>query len=269
MGLFGLIKKQFVNVIEWTEEENGIISFRFPLKDEEIQNGAQLTVRDTQVVLFVNEGQLADIFEPGRHILTTNTLPVLTSIKNWDKGFKSPFKSDIYFFSIRDQLNQRWGTSNPISVRDKEFGPIGLRAHGTYSYKLRNPKTFYKKISGTTDKYSTEDLEGQLRSTILTSLASYFGSTSISFVDMAGNQTKFSETLKGILSPGFSDYGLDLKTFYVQSLNLPEEIQSRIDKMGSEEDPTDKLTKLHDLLQKGVITQSEFDQKKSELLKKI
>jgi len=329
MGLFSLFKKQFIDVIEWTENENGILSFCYPMEDKEIQNGAQLTVRDTQLALFVNEGEVADLFEPGRHTLTTKTLPMLTSLKHWDKLFQSPFKSEVFFFSTREQIDQRWGTPNAIVIRDKDFGPIRLRAHGVYSYKIKNPTIFFKKISGTKEIFTTQELEGQLRSMILTSMASFFGSSHVAFVDMAANQSKFSEMLKEALSQSFSDYGLKLESFLVQSISLPEELQGHLDKMasmkmvgdmkqyahfqaadsisaaaqneggaagagaglgagmaigqvmtsalggqntgggGAAEDPVAKIGKLHELLTKGVITQAEFDAKKTELLKKI
>lgn len=233
MGLFDFIKKQFIDVIQWTEQENGVLAYRFPMQDMEIQNGAQLTVRDSQVALFVNEGEVADIFEPGLHTLTTKTLPIMTSLNNWDKLFQSPFKSDVYFYSTRDQLDQRWGTPTPITIRDKEFGPIRLRAHGTFSYKIKNPKIFYKRVSGTRERYTASELEGQLRAAILTTLASFFGRAEVGFVDMAANQTQFSETLKEALVEPFADLGLQLQSFYVQSISLPEEIQAHLDKSAS------------------------------------
>lgn len=233
MGIFDFIKKQFIDVIDWTESEDGVLAYRYPMQDREIQNGAKLTVRETQVALFVNEGEAADLFTPGLHTLTTNTLPVLTALQNWDKAFKSPFKSDIYFFSTREQLNQKWGTPTPITVRDKDYGPIQLRSHGAFSYKIKTPQTFFKKVSGTRDIYTTEELGGQLRATILTSLATFFGSAQIGFLDMAANQTKFSETLKEVLTAPFAAYGLSLETFYVQSISLPEEVQKYFDKASS------------------------------------
>jgi membrane protease subunit (stomatin/prohibitin family) len=332
MGLFDLFKKQFIDVIEWTEDSEGTLAYRYPMADQEIQNGAQLTVRDSQVALFVNEGEVADVFEPGRHVLTTKTLPILTSLKHWDKLFQSPFKSDVYFFSTRDQIDQRWGTANPITIRDKEFGAIRIRAHGTFTFKIKNPKVFYKRLSGTRERYTTAELDNQLRSMILTSLSTFFGSAELSFIDMAGNQTKFSETLKTALSIPFTEYGLALQSFFVQSISLPEELQGALDKAasmrmvgdlrkyaqfqsadsistaaantggaagigagmgagmaigntmsqafsgggtsggsgpGGSEDPIATLGKLHELLTKGVISQAEFDAKKSELLKKV
>lgn len=233
MGLFDIFSKQFIDVIEWTEDSNGVLAYRFPTIDREIQNGAKLTVRDTQVALFVHKGQVADIFEPGLHTLTTENLPVLSSLQNWDKMFKSPFKSEVYFFSTRDQLDQRWGTQTPIALRDKDFGNIRLRTHGTFSFRLRQPKLFYQKVSGTREAYTTDELAGQLRSMTLANLGAFFGGSQVSFLDMASNQMKFSETLKNAMAPAFEDYGLELKTFFVQSISLPEELQAYLDKNAS------------------------------------
>jgi membrane protease subunit (stomatin/prohibitin family) len=229
MGILSFAKKQFIDVIDWTETSDGVLAYQYPMADREIRNGAQLTVRESQIALFVNEGEIADLFEPGLHTLETKNLPVLTTLRNWDKLFRSPFKSDVYFFSTRDQLNQKWGTATPVVIRDKEFGPIRVRAYGTYSYRIKNPKVFYQKVSGTRDLYTTEDLEDQLRSAILTSIAAFFGSAVVSFVDMAANQEKFSQTLKDVLTITFAVYGLQLQGFFVQSISLPEELQKHLD----------------------------------------
>lgn len=231
MGLFDLFKKQFIDVIDWTESSDGVLAYRYPVADREIQNGAQLTVRESQYALFVNEGEIADLFGPGRYTLNTKTLPVMTSLKNWDKLFASPFKSDIYFFSAREQIDQRWGTSTPVTIRDKDFGPIRIRAHGTFSYKVKNPQVFYKKLSGTREIYTTEDLGGQLRSAILTNFSTLFGAPSVAFVDMASNQVKFSETIAQAMLMPFNDYGLQLTGFLVQSISLPDTLQEKFDKM--------------------------------------
>jgi membrane protease subunit (stomatin/prohibitin family) len=231
MGLFGLFKKQLVDVIDWTDDTPGVLAIRFPMQDREIQNGAQLTVRDTQLALLVNEGQVADVFEAGLHTLATRNLPVLTNLKNWDKGFQSPFKSDLFFFSTREQLDQRWGTPNAIVIKDKQFGPLRIRAHGTYSYRVKNPRVFFAKVSATDDVFTTQQMEGQLRAAILTHLASFLGKSEISFVDMAANQIEFSNFLKGALAQMFSDYGLSLESFFVQSVSLPEELQGHLDKV--------------------------------------
>jgi membrane protease subunit (stomatin/prohibitin family) len=231
--MFDIFKKQFIDVIEWTEENNGTLAYRFPTIDKEIQTGAQLTVRDSQMAVFVNEGNIADVFAPGRYKLNTKTLPILTTLLNWDKAFQSPFKSDVYFFSTREQIDQRWGTQTPITVRDKEFGVLRLRAFGTYSYKIEEPSTFYQKISGTREAYTVSELDGQLRSQIITFLASKFGKSAIPFLDMAANQVEFSQQLKNELDQSFWTYGLRLTSFLVQSITLPEELQQYLDKQSS------------------------------------
>lgn len=230
MGLFDAFKKQFIDVIQWNEETPGTLSWRFPIIDQEIQNGAQLTVREGQHAVFLNEGKFADAFGPGLHTLNTKAIPILTSIYNWDKAFEGPYKADVYFFSLRDQVDRMWGTTNPITIRDQEFGHIRLRAHGTYSYALKDTKVFFKRIMGNRETYNSEELEGQLRSMILTSMSSYFGQSGISFLDMAANQEQFSAKLKEELLDDFEQYGLELKSFYVQNLSLPEELQEYLDK---------------------------------------
>lgn len=224
-------KKQFIDVIEWVENEDGVLAYRFPMQDQEIQSGAQLTVRDSQMALFVNEGQIADIFQPGRFTLTTQTLPVLTNLKNWDKMFQSPFKSDVYFFSTREQIDQRWGTQAPITIRDKSFGAIQLRAHGSYSYTIEDPRVFYQKISGSKSTYLVEELEGQLRAMVITALPSVLGRSEVDFVDFAASQVEFSKRLQDGLVGFFADYGLKLNTFFVQSVTLPAELQTHFEKV--------------------------------------
>jgi len=229
MSLRDFISKQFIDVIEWVEPENGILAFRFDMQDREIQNGGKLTVRESQLALFVNEGRIADAFAPGLYTLNTNTLPILTYIMNWDKAFKSPFKSDVYFFSARVQTDQHWGTQNPITIRDKEFGAIRMRAFGIYSYHIADAKTFYTKISGTRDAYHVADLEGQLRNTIIAKMTDTFAVSQIPFLDMAANQGALAEKIKEQVGPCFSDYGLALDTFVVENLSLPEELQKVLD----------------------------------------
>lgn len=231
--MFDLFKKQFIDVIEWTESGNGVLAHRFPTADKEIQTGAQLTVRESQMALFVNEGNVADVFSPGRYTLNTQNLPILTTLMNWDKAFKSPFKSEVYFFSTRDQLDQRWGTQQPIQIRDKEFGVIRLRAFGTFSYRVDEPTTFYQKCSGTKENYTTADLDGQLKSLIVTNIATTLGKAETPFLDMAANQLKLSEALKNDMDLAFFEYGLKLVSFYVQSITLPEELQAYLDKQSS------------------------------------
>lgn len=229
MSLFDFIKKQFIDVIHWTEEEEGVLAYRYPMEDFEIQYGAKLTVRESQMAVFVNEGQVADVFGPGLHTLTTQTLPLLTNLQNWDKLFQSPFKSDIYFFSTRLQLDRKWGTPNPITIRDKDFGMVRLRAFGIYSFQIKDPRLFHTQVSGTRDIYTVEDVDGQLRNTVIGSMTDLFGESGVAFMDMASNQDEFGARLKDKLIPVFARYGLALDSFVVQNLSLPEELQKMLD----------------------------------------
>src|SRR6266478_3244751 len=158
MSLGSFIKKQFIDILQWNEDVDGVLAWRYPMQDFEIQYGGSLTVRESQVAVFVNEGKIADVFGPGMHKLTTQTLPVLTYLKNWDKLFESPFKSDVYFFSTRLQIDQRWGTTQPVTIRDKDFGAVRLRAFGNYSYRIVDPKLSHTEISGTREMYTVSDL---------------------------------------------------------------------------------------------------------------
>lgn len=229
MSLRTFLSKQFIDVIEWVEPEDGILAYRYPMQDREIQNGGKLTVRDSQMAVFVNEGKIADAFGPGLYTLNTQTLPILTYLKNWDKAFQSPFKSDVYFFSTRIQTNQHWGTPNPITIRDKEFGAVRLRGFGIYSYRISDAKTFYSKVSGTRDVYRVEDLEGQLRNTIVGRLTDTFASSNLPFLDMAANQVALSDKIAEQIKPGFAELGLALNNFVVENLSLPDELQKILD----------------------------------------
>jgi membrane protease subunit (stomatin/prohibitin family) len=221
--------KQFIDVIHWTEPGDGILAYRYPMEDMEIQNGGQLTVRDSQAAVFVNQGRIADVFGPGLYTLSTNTLPILTYVLNWDKAFKSPFKSDVYFFSTRLQTNQKWGTAQPITVRDKEFGAVRMRAFGIYSYRISDPKVFYEKVSGTRASYSVPELEGQLRNTIVGRITDMFANAEVNFLDMAAHQQQLGQNMIAAMRPVFADLGLLLETFTVENVSLPEELQKLLD----------------------------------------
>ena len=229
MALMDFIKKQFIDVIQWVEEGDGVLAYRYPMQDFEIQYGAQLTVRDSQMAVFVNEGKVADVFGPGLHKLTTQTLPLLTNLQNWDKLFESPFKSDVYFFSTRLQLDRKWGTPNPITIRDKDFGMVRMRAFGIYSYKIADPGRFYREISGTRESYGVDDLDGQLRNLVVATMTDLFGESGVPFIDMAANQVEFGRAMQDKLTPVFERYGLALDAFAVQNVSLPEELQKILD----------------------------------------
>ncbi len=229
MALMDFIKKQFIDIIEWTEGQDGTLAWRFPMADREIQNGGSLTVRESQVAVFVNEGKVADVFGPGRHTLTTATLPVLTYLKNWDKLFQSPFKSDVYFFSTRQQVDQRWGTTQPVTIRDKDFGAVRLRAFGNYAYRIADAKLFHTEISGTRDTYATSDLDGQLRALMLQHISDAVASSGVAFLDLAANQVEFAKALLDVTAPAFAAIGLKLESVTVQNVSLPEELQKILD----------------------------------------
>ncbi|RZL64989.1 MAG: hypothetical protein EOP81_06250 [Variovorax sp.] len=229
MALMDFIKKQFIDIIQWTESGDGTLAWRFPMAEMEIQNGASLTVRESQMAVFVNEGQVADVFGPGMYKLTTQTLPVLTYLKNWDKLFESPFKSDVYFFSTRQQVDQKWGTPQPITIRDKDFGAVRLRAFGNYSFRIGDPKLFHTEISGTRDIYSVADLDGQLRGLVLQNISNAIASSGLPFLDLAANQIQFAQALAAQLQPEFAKIGIKLENITVQNVSLPEELQKILD----------------------------------------
>jgi membrane protease subunit (stomatin/prohibitin family) len=229
MALMDFIKKQFIDILEWTESGDGTLAWRFPMMDREIQNGASLTVRESQMALFVNEGKVADVFGPGTYKLTTQTLPVLTYLKNWDKLFESPFKSDVYFFSTRQQIDQRWGTPQPVTIRDKDFGAVRLRAFGNYAFRVVEPKLFHTEISGTRDTYTVMELEGQLRGLMLQHISDAVASSGVAFLDLAANQIAFAKALMDAVAPAFTALGLKLESVTMQSVSLPEELQKILD----------------------------------------
>lgn len=229
MGIGDFIKKQFIDVLQWNEDGDGVLAWRYPMQDFEIQYGAKLTVRESQMAVFVNEGKVADVFGPGLHTLNTSTLPLLTYLQNWDKLFESPFKSDVYFFSTRLQLGRKWGTPQPVTVRDKDFGMVRLRAFGMYSYKLADPKKFFTEISGTRDTYTVDDLEMQLRNLVVSTMSSTLGNSAAPFLDMAANLGVMSDAVKAAMTPVFERYGVAIDNFAVESISLPEELQKALD----------------------------------------
>ena len=229
MALMDFVKKQFIDIIEWTEDRDGVLAWRYPMEDREIQNGGSLTVRESQMAVFINEGKVADVFGPGRYTLTTATLPVLTYLRNWDKLFRSPFKSDVYFFSTRQQTDQRWGTQQPVTIRDKDFGAVRLRAFGNYSYRVADPKVFHTEISGTREIYTVVDLDGQLRGLMLQHISDAVGSSGIAFLDLAANLVEFAKALQEATAPAFEKLGLKLEIVTMQSVSLPEELQKILD----------------------------------------
>ena len=229
MALMDFIKKQFIDVLQWTEDGDGVLAWRYPMRDMEIQNGGQLVVRESQMAMFVDEGRVADVFGAGTHKLVTQNIPLLTNLKNWDKLFESPFKSDVYFFSTRQQLDQKWGTPQPITIRDAEFGAVRLRAFGNYAWRIVDPRLFYTEVSGTRESYGTAEVEGQLRGLVLQNISNAIASSGVAFLDLADNQTMFAQALAKTLEPEFAKLGLKVEGVTVQNLSLPDELQKVLD----------------------------------------
>jgi membrane protease subunit (stomatin/prohibitin family) len=230
--MFDFLKKQFVDIIEWLEEP-GQLAWRVPFADQEIQHGAQLTVREGQIAAFVNEGQIADYFGPGLHTLETANLPLLSNLMNWDKGFRSPFKSDVVFLSLKEQQGLKWGTAQPITVRDTEFGALRLRAFGSYSIRVNEAAPFISRVLGTMSGVSVASLEPQLRAAIQTAMATALGGSGIAFLDLAANQQALSDRIKVEVDKAFAQWGLTCLSFYVESVSLPDEVQAHLDKGSS------------------------------------
>jgi membrane protease subunit (stomatin/prohibitin family) len=223
------LDKQLIDVIQWNEPEAEILAYRYPMLDMEIQTGAKLTVRETEMAIFVDQGKIADVFAPGLYTLTTKNLPLLTDLKNWDKGFESPFKSDIYFFSTHLEIDQKWGTSTPITLRDKEFGAVRMRSYGIYSYRIADPRTFFTQISGTRESYFVYDLDDQLRNTIVARMTDIFAASGLSYLDLTANEADLSTRVLTQLKPAFTALGLELTQFTIQNISLPDELQKSLD----------------------------------------
>ncbi|MDZ7592627.1 MAG: SPFH domain-containing protein [Rubrivivax sp.] len=229
MAMTEFIKKQFIDIIEWTEDGQGTLAWRFPMAGNEIQHGASLTVRESQVAIFVDEGRIADVFEPGRYRLATQTLPVLTYLRHWDKLFQSPFKSDVHFFSTRLQLDRRWGTTQPVTIRDTDFGAVRLRAFGNYAFRVADARRFHTEVSGTRQQVTVDDLDGQLRGLLLQHVSDAVAASGVPFLDLAANQVEFAAQLRTAAAGEFARLGLALDSVTVQNLSLPEELQQVLD----------------------------------------
>lgn len=224
----GFFSKQLIDILEW-EQRPGQLAWRFPVEDNEIQYGANLTVREGQHAMFLDNGQLADSFEPGMYELDTMTLPIITALENWDKGFKSPFKSDVTFFSTREITGLKWGTAQPITVRDPEFGAIRIRAFGTYSFRIAEVDRFYTTTFANLAELWVTDIEPQMRSIIATSLAATLGAGDTAFLDLAADQQKLSDKLRQAADNATDQWGIAIPTLFVESLSLPEAVQEAID----------------------------------------
>lgn len=233
MGLFDFITNQFIEVIEWTDQSSDTIIYRFPVANSEIKMGAQLTVRESQVAIFVNEGQIADVFTPGRYELSTQNMPIMTTLKSWKYGFNSPFKAEVYFVNTKQFIDQKWGTVNPIMLRDAEFGMLRLRAFGNYAFRVIDSAKFMKEIFGTSQVFDVESIDGQLKRIIISGLTDLLGEARIPALDLAAKYDEISEQAKLKLQSKFDVYGLQITSLFVENISLPEEVEKMLDKRTS------------------------------------
>lgn len=233
MALWDRIKNELIDIIEWTDDSTNTMVWRFPRHQNEIKNGAQLTVRESQVAVFVNEGKIADVYQPGRVKLETQNMPVLTTIMGWKYGFNSPFKVEVYFVNTKNFTDNKWGTKNPIMLRDAEFGPIRIRAFGTYAIKVIDAGKFIKEIAGTQAHFTTEEVTEQLRNLIVTRFTDAIGESKIPILDLAANYDELSKFISAKINPEFGEYGLEVTKFLVENVSLPPEVETALDKRSS------------------------------------
>lgn len=233
MGIMDFIKSELINVIEWTDSSEDTMVYRFPVHDNEIKMNAQLTVRESQAAIFVNEGQIADVFGPGRYQLTTQNLPLLTTIKSWKYGFDSPFKAEVYFVNTKQFTERKWGTMNPIMMRDSEFGMLRLRAYGIYSFRVTDPAKFMKEIFGTSSEYTVDKLEGQLKRSIISGISDLIAEFDKPALDLAMYYDELSVEAKHKVQDRFDPFGLTIMSLYIENISLPEEVEKVLDQRTS------------------------------------
>jgi len=233
MGLFDKIRGEFIDIIEWTDDSAGTLVYRFERHNNEIKNGAELTVREGQAAVFVDEGRLADVFGPGMYTLETSNLPVLSTLKGWKHGFESPFKAEVYFVSTRQFTDQKWGTKNPVTMRDPEFGPVRVRAFGTYAIRVSDPPTFIKEIVGTDGRFTTAEITDQIRNILVARFSDAMAESGIPVLDMAANYDELGEKLDDRVKDDMAGYGLELRTLLVENISLPESVEQALDKRTS------------------------------------
>lgn len=233
MGILNMIKGQLIDVIEWTDNSGKTMVHKYDMNGKQIMMGAQLTVRESQVAIFVNEGEIADVFEPGRYELQTSNMPVLTALKSWKYGFNSPFKADVYFINTKQFLDMKWGTSNPVMMRDAEFGMIRLRAFGIYSFRVSDPVTFLKEVFGTAALFTVEGVEGQIKRTLVSGLSDAIAESKIPALDLAANYDELANYAMQSINPKLAALGLTLCSFIIENISLPEEVEKTMDKRTS------------------------------------
>ncbi|WP_411890823.1 SPFH domain-containing protein [Yoonia sp. SDW83-1] len=229
MGIFDFLTGEFIDVIHWTDNTRDTMVWRFEREDHEIKYGAKLTVREGQAAVFVHEGQLADVFTPGLYMLETNNMPIMTTLQHWDHGFKSPFKSEIYFVNTTRFSNLKWGTKNPIMLRDPEFGPTRLRAFGTYTVKVADPAVFLREIVGTDGEFTMDEISYQIRNIIVQEFSRAIASSGIPVLDMAANTADLGKLIANAIDPTMKQYGLTIPELYIENISLPPAVEEALD----------------------------------------
>ena len=234
MGIMDFIKGELLEVIEWTDDSRDTLSWRFPDEDKAIKNGAQLIVRESQVAQFVYLGEFGDTFGPGKHTLTTDNIPVLTKIKSWPFGFNSPFKADVYYVTTRLFTGNKWGTANPVMLRDSDFGMVRVRAFGTYDFKIVEPKTFLREVAGSDHNFRLDEFADTMRSRIVSIFTDAIATAKIPVLDVASRYTELGEALMPLINPAIvTKYGLEITSFIVENVSVPTEVEQAIDKRAS------------------------------------
>jgi membrane protease subunit (stomatin/prohibitin family) len=232
-GFFNRLVNQWIEVIEWLDPTSDTMVYRFPVAKNEIKMGAKLTVREGQAAIFINEGQIADVFGPGLYTLATQNMPIMTMLRSWPHGFNSPFKAEVYFVSTRQFTDLKWGTANPIPMRDPDFGVVRTRAFGAYAIRITDPGKFMREIVGTDGLFQTGEITGQLRDLVVTEFTSALGELKIPVLDLASNYRQLSKSIEETLDPHFAEYGLDLTRFLIENISVPPEVEQAIDRRSS------------------------------------
>ncbi|MCH7976217.1 MAG: SPFH domain-containing protein [Bacteroidetes bacterium] len=233
MGIFDKIRGEFIDIIEWTDDSDDTLVHRFERYNNEIKFGAKLVVREGQEAVFVDEGQLADVFPPGTYTLETANIPLLSTLQGWKHGFESPFKAEVYYVSTRQFTDQKWGTKNPIMLRDPEFGPLRLRAFGTYAFKAGDPATLIREIVGTDGHFQTDDLSNQLRNLIVSRFTDVLAESKLAALDLAANYDELGEFVRAKIEEEFNGYGIDVTSLLVENISLPPAVEEMLDKRTS------------------------------------
>lgn len=233
MGLFDKLRGELIDIIEWRDQTRGVLVHRFERYEHEIKMGAQLTVRPGQRAVFVNEGEIADVFDSGQFRLETSNLPILATLKGWKYGFSSPFKAEVYFLNVTEQLDRKWGTATPVILRDADFGMVRVRARGNFSYKVAADKEMISRLVGSRAAYRSEDIEGQLRAKVVSSLSDALGELKIPVLDLQSQYDEIGEAMKRKLLPMFDGLGLELLAFVLENVTVPEEVEKAMDERAS------------------------------------